>query len=109
MFICFRQDRLRGRLFFRSPAGPEETIGFTPNASRHLAELTTMRTIRTVSHSMKTQLDERRAAEFYEFAIPFEVAAKPASRESTGSIMNRSDDGRIIDLNRSLTGGVGPP
>ncbi len=77
----------------------------TPNASRYPAELTTMRTMPTVSHSMKTQLGERRAAEFYEFAIPF----APASRESTGS-RNGSDDGRRIITKgpRATTGSVRP-
>ena len=83
------------RLFCRSPAGPEETTSTLALAAP--AELTSV------------QMDERRAAHFYEFAIPFEVATAPASRESTGSIMNRSDDGRIIDLNRSWTGGVARP
>jgi hypothetical protein len=87
------------------------SISSTPNESRHPAELTTMRTMRTVSHSMKTQLGESRGAEFYEFAIPFEVATAPATRESTGSIINRSDDGRRTHKTkgpRATTGSVRP-
>jgi hypothetical protein len=81
----------------------------TPNASRHPAELTTMRTMPTVSHSTKTQLGERRAAEFYEFAIPFEVATAPPFRESTGSLITGSDDGRRLDRGpRATTGSVRP-
>jgi hypothetical protein len=58
---------------------------------------------------MKTQLDKRRAAAVYECAIPFEFATTPAFRESTGSIMNRSDDGRRIERSpRATTGSVRP-
>jgi hypothetical protein len=96
-------------LFAGHQLAPKRRSVPTPNASRHPAELTTVRTMPTVSHSMKTQLGERRAAEFYEFAIPFEVATAPASRESTGIIMNRSDDGRRIGRGpRATTGSVRP-
>jgi hypothetical protein len=105
-----RQGRPRGPPFRRtsacqlSPKRPSVPPSMLP------AALTRMRTMPTVSPSVKAQLDERRASAFYECAIPFGVATAPASRESTGSIMNRSDDGRRVLTKgpRAATGSVRP-
>jgi hypothetical protein len=62
-----------------------------------------MRTMLTV------QMDERRASALYECAIPFEVANAPPFRESTGSLINGSDDGRRLDRGPGApTGSVRP-
>ncbi len=80
LVVAFFADH---QLFPKRPSVPPSKLVLAAPA-----ELMTMRTMRTVSHGMKTQLDKRRAAAVYECAIPFEFATTPAFRESTGSLIN---------------------